>query len=85
MYRDPFNQVISSYNYHAQVPTPEKWIRKYTKPVMPSEHSARCDTSPRKDAAHKASKQNALKGRAASRETALSKTDVVIPRLLHGP
>ena len=46
MYRDPFNQVISSYNYHAQVPTPEKRIRKYTKPVMPSEHSARCDTIP---------------------------------------
>jgi len=40
MYRDPFNQVISSYNYHAQVPTPEGWIRNYMKPVMPSEHAA---------------------------------------------
>jgi len=40
MYRDPFNQVISSYNYHTQVPPPEKWIRGYKKPVMPSDHSA---------------------------------------------
>jgi hypothetical protein len=41
MFRDPFQQVISSYNYHMQVPGPERWVHSYTRPSMPSEQPAR--------------------------------------------
>ena len=42
MYRDPFNLVISSYNYHTQHPQPDKWMYHYKNPAPPSENTARC-------------------------------------------
>jgi hypothetical protein len=41
MCRDPFNLVISSYNYHTQLHRPEKyWTYRY-KSLAPSENAAR--------------------------------------------
>jgi hypothetical protein len=39
MYRDPFDLVISSYNYHTQRPQPENWLYRY-KSLSPSTENA---------------------------------------------
>ena len=39
MCRDPFNLVISSYNYHTQRPQPENWLYRY-KSLSPSTENA---------------------------------------------